>query len=337
MLSLRCNFSAREPLMRTRTETIMGTFVEIKAVVGKRSVEEVDSAVAAAFDAVRRVDSLMSAYKEDSEVSEINRRAASEPVHVSPETCEVITKALEISRASAGSFDITVMPLLEIWGFARGREKAVPSQAQIEAKLRCVGYDFIDLDEAKCEIRLRNPEAKIDLGGIAKGYAVDAAVKTLRKNGVNAALVNAGGDLYCLGSKGRAKGWRIAVKDPVNEDGLLGYIELTDRAIATSGDYQNYFIAGGVRYSHIFDPRTGYPSTSGPHSVTIAAETCVDADGLATAVFVLGSKHGIELIEKLAGVQALIVSGDPGNLEMTSTSGWNEATSWERAEDQQPR
>jgi len=330
--SVRCSPSIREPEIRGRTETVMGTFVEIKAVVGNRSVEEIDNAIDAAFDAVRRIDSLMSTYKADSEVSEINRRAASEGVLISPETCEVINKALELSRASNGSFDITVMPLLELWGFARGRTKAVPSQAEIDGTLACVGYELIDLDQAKREIRLKRDGTKIDLGGIAKGYAVDSAVKSLAANGVSAGMVNAGGDLYCLGSKAPGKPWRIAVRDPVNEEGVLGYVQLADKGIATSGDYQNFFMADGVRYSHIFDPRTGRPSTVGPHSVTVVAETCADADGLATAVFVLGPNKGIELLEQLAGVEGLIVSGDEGNLAINSTSGWDDATSWKWVE-----
>jgi thiamine biosynthesis lipoprotein len=334
---LSCSPSAREPDIHSRTETIMGTFVEIKAVVGIRSAQEIDTAMAAAFGAVRRVDSLMSTYKEDSEVSEINRRAAGEAVRISPETCEVIDKALELSRASDGSFDITVMPLLELWGFAKAYEKTLPSQAEIDRTLACVSYELIDLDPANCEIRLKREGVKIDLGGIAKGYAVDSAVKNLAANGVDAALVNAGGDLYCLGDKAPGTPWRIAVRDPVNEDGVLGYVELTDKAVATSGDYQNYFMADGVRYSHILDPRTGRPSTSGPHSVTVLAETCADADGLATAVFALGPNKGIDLLEKLAGVEGLIVSGGEGNLDITSTSGWDEATSWKRVENQGAR
>jgi thiamine biosynthesis lipoprotein len=323
--------------MRGKVETIMGTLVEVKAVVGNRSTGDVDSAVATAFDAVRRVDSLMSTYKEDSEVSEINRRADTEPVRISPETYEVIDKALQLSRASNGAFDVTVMPLLEIWGFAKGREKAVPSQAEIDERLACVSYGSIDLDPAKREIMLKRQGAKIDLGGIAKGYAVDSAVKSLVANGIDAALVNAGGDLYCLGGKARGKGWRIAVKDPVNEDGLLGHVELTDKAIATSGDYQNYFMVDGVRYSHILDPRTGRPCVRSPRSVTVVAETCAGADGLATAVFVLGLDLGIQLLEELPGTEGLIVSGDAGNLEINVTSGWDEATSWKRVEDPQAR
>ncbi len=337
LLLLGCNPSAREPEICSRTETIMGTFVEIKAVVGNRSHEEIDAAIAAAFDAVRRIDSLMSTYREDSEVSEINRRAAGGAVRISPETCQVINKALELSRATNGSFDITVMPLLELWGFAGTREKTLPSQAEIDGKLPYVGYELIELDREKREIRLKSDGTKIDLGGIAKGYAVDCAVNSLVTNGITAALVNAGGDMYCLGDKAPGTPWRIAVKDPAKEDGVLGYVELTDKAIATSGDYQNYFMVNGVRYSHILDPRTGRPSTSGPHSVTVVAETCTDADGLATAVFVLGPDKGIELLERLDGVEGLIVSGYEDPLDMASTSGWDEATSWERSDNKRTR
>jgi len=315
--------------MRSRVETIMGTLVEIKAVVGDLSAEDVDLAVAAAFDAVGRVDSLMSTYNEDSELSLVNREAHKAPVQISPETTEVIAKAIELSKKSDGAFDITVMPLLEIWGFAKDLEKSVPTQALIDEKLQLVGYNLIELDPVNREIRLKTEGTKIGLGGIAKGYAVDAAVKSLVAAGVDSAIVNAGGDLYCLGHKMPGRGWRVGVRNPVVDHVFLGYVRIADRAIATSGDYENYFMADGVRYSHIFDPRTGRPSAGGPHSVTVVAETCADTDALATAVFVLGPEDGLKLLERLPGAEGLIVTGEESNLEMTVTSGWEKATSWE--------
>jgi thiamine biosynthesis lipoprotein len=332
LMAYGCTMRDTEPEIRSRVETIMGTLVEVKAVVASRPTADVDRAVTAAVDAVRRVDSLMSTYKEDSELSRVNRRADKEAVQISPETAEVVAKAIELSKKSGGAFDITVMPLLEIWGFAKGREKSVPSQTEIDEKLRLVGYGLIELDPAKREIKLKAEGAMIDLGGIAKGYAVDAAVRSLVANGVDSAIVNAGGDMYCLGDKTPGQGWRVGVRNPVVENVLLGYVRIADKAIATSGDYENYFIVDGVRYSHILDPRTGRPSASSPHSVTVLADTCTDADALATAVFVLGPKNGHELLEKIPGAEGLTVTGDGNNLKITCTSGWQKATSWEPLE-----
>jgi len=333
LVAYGCASRDTEPEIRSRVETIMGTFVEIKAVVADGSAEDVDRAVTAAFDAVRRVDSLMSTYKEDSELSRVNRRADEEPVQISPETTEVVAKAIELSKKSGGAFDITVMPLLEIWGFAKGRDRSVPSQTEIDEKLRLVGYDLVELDPVKREIKLKTEGARIDLGGIAKGYAVDAAVRSLVADGVDSAIVNAGGDMYCLGDKTPGQGWRIGVRNPVVQDVLFGYVRIADKAIATSGDYENYFIVDGVRYSHILDPRTGRPSAGGPHSVTVLAETCADADALATAVFVLGPEKGVGLLEGIPGAEGFVVTGDETGLEITATRGWRKAASWEPLEE----
>jgi len=315
----------------------MGTLVEIKAVAAERPAEEIDRAVEAAFDAVRRVDSLMSTYNEDSELSRVNREAHKEPVQISPETTEVIAKAIELSGKTDGAFDITVMPLLEIWGFAKGGEKSVPTQTLIDEKLQFVGCNLIELDSAKREIGLKTEGTSIGLGGIAKGYAVDAAVSSLVAAGVDSAIVNAGGDLYCLGNKMPGQGWRVGVRNPAVKNVLLGYVRIADKAIATSGDYENYFIVDGVRYSHILDPRTGRPSSGGPHSVTVVADTCADADALATAVFVLGRTDGLELLEKLPGTEGIVVTGTEGSFETAATSGWDEVTSWEPLQVEQTR
>ena len=332
-----CTPRDSEPQVRARVETIMGTLVEIKAVVAERPAEETDRAVEAAFDAVRLVDSLMSTYNEDSELSRVNREAHKEPVQISPETTEVIARAIELSGKTDGAFDITVMPLLEIWGFAKGSEKSVPTQTLIEEKLQLVGYNLIELDRVNREIRLKAQGATISLGGIAKGYAVDAAVSSLVAAGVDSAIVNAGGDLYCLGKKTPGQGWQVGVRNPAAKNALLGHVRIADKAIATSGDYENYFMVDGVRYSHILDPRTGRPSAGGPHSVTVVADTCADADALATAVFVLGRTDGLALLEKLPGTEGFVVTGNEASLETAATSGWDKVTSWEPLHVEQTR
>lgn len=331
LLLCGCSQPRPEPETYDRVEMVMGTVVEIRVVKGNRSVEEVEHAINAAFDSVKRVDALMSNYKEDSEVSLINRHAAQEPVTVSPETAEALGKALEFGRESDGAFDITVLPLLEIWGFAKDREKTVPSQEQIDEKLQFVGHELIEFDRTKRTVKLRTQGVGIDVSGIAKGYAADSAIKSLTANGVDSAIINAGGDIYCLGRKNAEKGWRVAVTDPTTDNGHLAYVELKDKAIATSGDYRNYFVADGVRYSHILDPRTGRPRPYGPHSVTVTADSCTYADALATAVFVLGRDEGLKLLERIPEAEGLIVSGRGDGLEISSTTGWNRVTLWQRS------
>jgi len=309
----------------------MGTIVEIRVVRANRPVDEVNRALDAAFESVRHIDALMSGYKDDSEVSRINRYASENPVAVSPETAEAIGKALELARDSNGAFDVTVLPLLEIWGFAKDREKTVPSQEQINEKMKLVGHELIEFDPANNTVRLKAKGAGIDLSALAKGYAADSAIQSLMAHGMDSAIINAGGDVYCLGGKTTEKGWRVGVTDPTTDNGLLGYVELKDRAVATSGDYRNYFVVDGVRYSHILDPRTGRPREYGPYSVTVVASSCTDADALATAVFVLGRDDGLRLLKRVPGAEGLIVSGHRDGLEITSTAGWNRLTLWQRA------
>jgi len=182
---------------------------------------------------------------------------------------------------------------------------------------RRVGYQYLEIRGNR--VRFARPGMEVDLGGIAKGYAVEQAVKALGRHGVRAALVNAGGDLYALGGPGKGSTWNIGIKDPRDPDSILEAIGVTDRAVATSGDYERYFMLEGRRFSHIVDPRTGETVENVPMSVTVVAHDGTTADALATGVFVLGPDAGMDLVERLAGVEALIVS-EPG--EFRASSGW---------------
>lgn len=291
-----------------RTELAMGTIVEISVADEDKTSEEIEEAVNKAFEAIKQVEKLMSSYREDSDVSRLNRLSEGKTIAVSDETLEVIKKSIEFSELSEGSFDITISPILQLWGFGKGSKKRIPTRDEIDERLPLVNFHNIIIDEAKKTVGFAHPGMKIDLGGIAKGYAVDKAVETLRREGIKGAMVNAGGDIYCLGTKAKGEPWTIGVKQPRKPSQVLTTLKVKDRAVATSGDYESFFIIGNKRYSHLIDPRNGHPAPNGVMSVTVLGPTCLEADALATACFVLGPEEGMKLIERLDGVEGLLVS-----------------------------
>lgn len=262
------------------TRIMMGTFVEVTS-----SQQEASQIV---FAEIARIENLLSKYKEESEISQLNKLGV---INASPETFFVIKKAKEFWQASEGAFDISVGALTELWKIAI-KDGILPAQEKIAQALKLTGSDKIILQEEKNMVKFGVSGMKLDLGAIAKGYAVDSAVEKLKKAGINNCLINAGGDIYCLGEKFNEP-WNIAVQDP-RKKGFLAFLELKDKAIATSGDYEQYFVKGSRRYAHIIDPKTGYPAGSGVASVTVISKDCLTADALATAIFVLGKeKAGI--------------------------------------------
>lgn len=271
----------------------MGTFVEVLS-SDKKAPEIV-------FKEIKRIEDLLSRYKPDSEVSLLNRTGE---LKASPETFAVIKKAKEFWRESEGAFDITVAVLMDQWGFTN-REYAVLNQEQITETLGKIGFDKIALNETDNVIEFLVSGIKIDLGGIAKGFAVDCAVKKLREAQVKSCLINAGGDVYCLGEKS-SRAWRVAIQNP-RQPGTVNQLELKDQCAATSGDYEQYFTAGDKEYAHIIDPKTGSPADSGLSSVTVTAPDCLTADALATAIFVLGKEKGMALAEKYPGVKVELI------------------------------
>src|SRR4030042_44694 len=245
----------------------------------------------------------MSPWIDSSDVARINRFAGKERVKVSTETMEVIKKAQEISELSEGGLDITIGPLTELWRMAR-EKKIPPSIDEVKGKLDLVNFKNIGIDP-EGKIFLQNRGMAIDLGGIAKGYAVDRAFEFLRSLGYHNLIVNAGGDLRVGGSK-KNQPWSIGIQNPREPQKILTRIPLSDVAVATSGDYQKFFIYQGKQYHHILNPKDGFP-TEGCQSVTIVTKSCIAADGLATAIFVLGPEKGYALCQKLDGVDCLIV------------------------------
>jgi thiamine biosynthesis lipoprotein len=272
---------------------MMGTFVEV--------VSPDRRAARIVFDELVRIENLLSKYKPQSEISRLNQAGK---IEASGDTAYVLRKAKEFWLISNGAFDITVGPLMDLWGFT-DKNYRVPGDEEIRAVAPLIGMDKIIFHENRNMVELKTSGMKIDLGAIAKGYAVDCAAARLKEKKVRSCLINAGGDIFCLGDK-FGKPWKVAIQDP-REDNFLNYIELKDRAVATSGDYRQYFIKNKKRYSHIFNLKTGYPAETGVVSATVVAPDCLTADALATTIFVLGKAKGLELVKKFADVQAKVI------------------------------
>jgi thiamine biosynthesis lipoprotein len=268
-----------------------------------------------AFAEINRIEGLLSKYKEDSEVSRLNKLGKSV---VSPETFYIIKKSKEFWQLSNGAFDVTVAPLVDLWGFTN-RNFTVPADEKIKNILNLVGSDKILLHNNENVIEFKFSGMKIDLGAIAKGYALDCAVKKLKEKGINSCLINAGGQVYCLGKKFGLP-WRVAIRDPRGK-GVVSFLELADQSVATSGDYEQYFIKNNKRYAHILDPKTGYPADSGVIAVTVIAPDGLTSDALATAIFVLGKVKGEALAKKLPGLKVIIRDGSQAKAEPSPTKG----------------
>ncbi len=270
-----------------------------------------DAAVHKAFDAsvteIRRIESLMTTWRPDAELSRVNAAAGKSPVAVSPETFDIVKESIHASDISEGAFDITFESLHGLWKFDQDLDPHPPTDAQIRAKLPLVGYRHIHLDDAARTVYLDQAGTKISLGGIAKGYAVDRAAKVLREAGLTSFYVQAGGDLYAAGTKPDGSEWSAGIRDPRGPEGrYFAVIALRDHAFSTAGDYERSYLIDGKRYHHIIDPKTGRPATAS-RSVTIYAPTALLADEIDDAVFILGPEKGMKLVESIDGVGAVIV------------------------------
>jgi len=258
----------------------------------------------AALDEVDRIDRLMSHYKPDSPLSRVNREAAAHPVAVEAELFDFIAEALRYGRESDGAFDVTVGPLMKAWGFFRGGGR-VPGPEEIDELRGRLGYRHVVLDAREKTIRFDRPGVELDLGGIAKGYAVDRVVALLREAHVAAALVSAGGStLFALGAPPGREAWDVAVQDPIDPGRVAFTVGLKDRALSVAGTSEKSFEQDGVTYSHIMDPRTGRP-VQGMSSVAVLAATGTAGDALDDAFFVQGVERSRAYLARLPGTEAL--------------------------------
>jgi thiamine biosynthesis lipoprotein len=255
-----------------------------------------------ALDEVDRIDRLMSHYKRESPLSRVNREAAASPVVVEPELFDFIAKSIGYSRESSGAFDITVGPLMKAWGFFGG-EGRLASDRDVAAARQLVGSSHVILDSQRHTIRFDRPGVELDLGGIAKGYAVDRVVELLRAAGVTAALVSAGGStIYGLGAPPNHHGWIVSIQDPTDSRRVARDVELRDRALSVAGSSEKSFEVDGVRYSHIMDPRTGRP-VQGVLSVAVITKTGTEGDALDDAFVVLGPDRSRRYLKRLQDVE----------------------------------
>ena len=307
-------FPVREVRMTGRT---MGTTYHVTVVAGPLSViGDLQQQIDGRLDEINRS---MSTYLPDSEISRFNRMARDdESLCPSDDFSSVMATAREVHAITGGAWDATIGPVVSLWGFgASGKNPAVPPPEAIAEVLPSVGFGHIRFRSDGC-IGKDEPAVALDLASIAKGYGADAVAALIRDSGFERFLVEIGGEVVARGTRADGKAWQVGIATPRKEappDSVFTVIPLRDRAMATSGSYRIFFEADGRSFSHVVDPRTGYPVTTGVVSATVVAETCVFADGLATALMVLGHEKGLELVERLGDVDALIVVEDPsGNL-----------------------
>ena len=295
----------------TGSYAAMGTAVEFKIWTDRQAAAK--AAMEDAYQEIKRIEAMMTTWSESSEVSRINAAAGLAPVTVSPELIEVLHGARAIHDASEGVFDITFYALKGLWRFDQDAVSEVPSEAAIKARLPLIDGSKVLIDDNANTVRLATRGMAINLGGIAKGFAVDKAYAVLAKSGFTSVVVQAGGDLLVHGRKGQDP-WRVGIRDPRGPiDDSFAIAPVHDAAFSTAGDYERAFLAetpsGKVRYHHILDPRTGHPA-SACRSVTILAPDALTADELDDAVFILGPEKGLPLVESRPGVGAVIVDKD---------------------------
>lgn len=294
------------PLVKYReTQLLMGTVVQIDVCYEGADEQQLRNVYSMVWKKLADIDESMSGYKKNSEISRVNR-SYPKAYHASREFYDVVKTSIEISKLTEGTFDITVQPLLDLWRRAE-QENKVPQQKEIYKIKEAVDIGHIRLLPGNY-MQILHPLAKINVGGIAKGYATDAAARIFRDNGFMNFFIDAGGDLYVGGHNCKKRPWRIGIRDPRNKSSILKIIEVSDAAIATSGDYERYYEIQGNRWSHIINPITGYPSKVAASATVVAPEAIV-ADALATALCVLGPQKGIALIDSLGkGYGCLIIT-----------------------------
>ncbi|QAA30927.1 FAD:protein FMN transferase [Clostridium manihotivorum] len=283
----------------------LGTLIHLRAYGGKNEI-----AIDEAIKLINEIDNKMSAFKESSDICRINFKAGLEAEIVSKETFYVLEKAKEYSKLTEGTFDPTIRPLVELWNLG-GKQGHIPSKEDIEEKLKLINYKDIILDKEKLSVKLKNNNQKLDLGGIAKGYAADRVRDVLKKYKVKSALIDLGGNIYVLGNKESGEKWNIGIQNPFKERGqYVGVLSLSNKSIVTSGNYEKYFISEGKRYHHILDAKTGFPSESEIVSATIISDDSIDGDGLSTGIYILGVEKSLEILEAVDGIDGVLITRD---------------------------
>lgn len=284
----------------------MGTMVEITAVAPTEAIAQ--AALSSGFHEIRRLEDLLSAWLDTSELSRVNQAAGQAPVPVGAETFDLITRALQVADYTEGGFNIAIGPVVQLWKITESPR--IPSEIELEIAGQFVDYHLIRLDPTRRTVFLEKPGMRLDVGGIGKGYAAEKAAAAMRDIGATGGLVAVAGDFRVFGKRADGTAWPVGIQHPRMNGKILASLESSDEAVSTSGDYERFFIKDGVRYHHILDPRTLRPARL-CRSVTIIAPDAALADALATGVFVMGPVRGLELVERL-GLGAVIVDAAGG-------------------------
>ena len=282
----------------------MGNRFEISAVSDDETwaIERINAGVRE----IQRIEKLLTTFNEESETSLINRYAGMAPVQVSRETFDIIERSLRISRLTQGSFDISYGSIdKRLWNFDTNM-KELPDKATAKKMVRLINYRNIILDDENCTVFLKEKGMRIGFGGIGKGYAAERARYIMKSMSVESGIVNASGDLTTWGLQPNGKPWTIGIVNPNSSHELFSYLDVTDMAVATSGNYEKYAIINGKKYSHTIDPRTGLP-VSGIKSVTIITLNAEIADAMATPVMIMGIKTGLDLINQMKDIEAIVI------------------------------
>ncbi|MGL4344346.1 MAG: FAD:protein FMN transferase [Cellulosilyticaceae bacterium] len=292
-----------EPLRQT--QFMMGTTITISLFD-----HQDPSILESCFQRISELENALSINKENTLLDEVNNQSGISPVVINEDMFNVIQKGLYYSELTDGSFDISVGPLVKLWniGFPEAR---VPSQPEIDAAIPLIDFSKVILDPSNQTVFLSSPGMKIDLGGIAKGFAADEVVEILKASGVEHALVDLGGNVYTLGTKVDGSPWKVGIQDPFNPRGqIIGYVPISNQSAVTSGIYERFLESNGQKYHHILNPDTGYPFDNEIAGVSIISNTSMDGDALSTAVFSLGIQEGLDFVNSLEGIDAIFISKD---------------------------
>tara|TARA_B100001750_G_scaffold55397_1_gene42460 strand:- start:301317 stop:302315 length:999 start_codon:yes stop_codon:yes gene_type:complete len=282
---------------------LMGSRFDITVVASSEEIGSINIDEASAE--IKRIEKLISSWDVESETSLINLNAGLKPVKVSDELFSLIERSIQISELSDGAFDISYASLDNIWKFD-GSIKEMPSEIEVKNSIAKVGYRNIVLNEVDQTVFLSKKGMKISFGAIGKGYAADKAKELLISKQVVGGIINAAGDLTTWGTKANGQKWLVGIANPLSEERIFSWLPIVESSVATSGNYEKHFILNGIKYSHIIDPRTGYPST-GVNSVSIFAKSAETCDALATAVYILGKDKGLDLINQLGGIEVVLI------------------------------
>ncbi len=289
-----------------RTLKLMGSRFDITVVANSK--EEGNTYIDNAINEILRIEKLISSWDAKSQTSLINKNSGIKPVQVDKELFQLIERALKISKLTNGAFDITYASMDKVWKFD-GSMTEMPSEESIKKSIEKVGYKNIILNKENHSVFLKLENMKIGFGAIGKGYAADKAKELLQQKGVKAGIINASGDLNAWGKQPNEKDWMVAIVNPLNKEKVFSWLPINNGAVVTSGNYEKYVTLNNTLYSHIINPKTGYPST-GILSVTIFSPNAELADALATSVFVMGVDVGLDFINQLKGVECIIIDKD---------------------------